>query len=65
MTATFTTIWCLRFRCGAAKGRTAALGRGENLVGLGSDCGVLLAGSDARPRHLVVQVGASERRCWR
>jgi type III secretion system YscD/HrpQ family protein len=57
MTATPSSGWCLRFLTGAAKGRTIALERGENLVGSGSDCGVLLAGSDARPRHLVVQVG--------
>ena len=57
MTATPSGGWCLRFLSGAAKGRTLALDRGENIVGSGSDCGVLLAGSDARPRHLIVQVG--------
>ena len=57
MTATPSSGWCLRFLTGAAKGRTIALERGENLVGSGSDCGVMLAGSDARPRHLIVQVG--------
>jgi hypothetical protein len=57
MPTTSTTTWCLRFHSGAAKGRTIALERGENLVGSGSDCGVLLAGSDARPRHVIVQVG--------
>lgn len=57
MTATPSGGWCLRFLSGAAEGRALALDRGENIVGSGNDCGVLLAGSDARPRHLVVHVG--------
>ena len=57
MTATPSGGWCLRFLNGAAKGRTLALDRGENIVGSGNDCGVLLAGSDSRPQHLIVQVG--------
>jgi type III secretion system YscD/HrpQ family protein len=57
MTAMPSTCWCLRFLSGAARGGTIALDRGENLVGSGSDCRVLLAGSDAHPRHLIVHVG--------
>jgi len=57
MNAQSITPWCLRFLTGAAKGRTLALKRGENIVGSGSDCSVLLAGSDARPRHLILQAG--------
>jgi type III secretion system YscD/HrpQ family protein len=49
--------WCLRFLSGAAKGRTLALVRGENVVGSANESHVMLAGKDVRPRHLVMQVG--------
>lgn len=49
--------WCLRFLSGAVKGRIIALHPGQNVIGSGSDCDVMLPSSDVLPRHLIVNVG--------
>lgn len=49
--------WCLRFLSGAVKGRTIVLRPGANVLGSGSECEVMLPGSDVLPRHLVFGVG--------
>ena len=49
--------WQLRFQSGPLKGRTVPLQAGENVIGSSGGCSVMLPGDEARPRHLVVQIG--------
>lgn len=51
------SAWCLRFLEGALRGRTIALKPGNNLVGSGGECDVMLPGGDVLPQHLVFVVG--------
>ncbi len=51
------SAWCLRFLEGPLRGRSMALKPGNNLVGSGGECDVMLPGGDVLPQHLLFVVG--------